>query len=359
MRVAIGSQNVRTAPRFTSQCFQCVFLVSAFILGIAAVAPAQQPVRLPPVTVIGITNVGSLTSPSIEAAEQIKKKVPGGFTLQGLHSMNLGRVSSLHDLMQDAPGFVTLSENNAEVSKVFIRGSGVIQEDEPIGVQYLMDGLTLNQGDGEIILEDFDVGTVKYAEIYRGANALQYGGLGLGGAVNFVPFTGYDAAPLSVRLEGGSFGFVRSQVTSGGVDGAFDYIVSVSARAREGWRDHSDENTEMLFTDFGYRFTTNLENRFYVMVDQTRRQLPGAVSYQELEHDPTQTQFGATSEDFQKNWYYFRVADKLAYESGRKKPAWAGIGGIATLTNLTFTVRIRRTLRMRESTPFIPIISER
>jgi iron complex outermembrane receptor protein len=280
------------------------------------VPPTQTPIPLSPITVTGATNAGSLTSPPISQAARKKKEIPGGFTLQGLHSMNLGRVSSLDDLMQDAPGFVALSENNVEVSKVFIRGSGVIQEDEPIGVQYLMDGLTLNQGDGEIIVEDFDVGTVKYAEIYRGANALQYGGLGLGGAVNFVPFTGYDAAPLTVRLEGGSFGFARSQVTAGGVDGAFDYFVSVSARARDGWRDHSDENTEMLFTDFGCRLTTNLENRIYAMVDQTRRQLPGALSFQQMEQNPSDTQTGATAEDFQKNWYYFRLADKLACQSG-------------------------------------------
>jgi len=304
--------------------FNCSMVsLTIFALSLRAEQTNAPAIHLPPVSVTGATNTGSLTSPSIEKAEQIKKEVPGGFTLQGLHSMNQGRVSSLDDLMQDAPGFVTLSENNVEVSKVFIRGSGVIQEDEPIGVQYLIDGLTLNQADGEIIVEDFDVGTFKYAEIYRGANALQYGGLGLGGAVNFVPFTGYDAAPLSVRLEGGSFGFVRSQLTSGGVDGAFDYFISVSARARDGWRDHSDENTELLFSDFGYRLTTNLENRFYAMVDQTRRQIPGALSYQQMEQNPRETQIGATAEDFQKNWYYFRLADKLAYQSG---PEEASVG---------------------------------
>jgi iron complex outermembrane recepter protein len=290
----------------------------------AASSGAAPVIVLPPVTVTAFTNRQSLTSPSIEEAEKIKKEVPGGFTVQGLHSMNQGRVSSLDDLMQDAPGFVTLSENEVEVSKVFIRGSGVIQEDEPIGVQYLIDGLTLNQGDGEIILEDFDVGTFKYAEVYRGANALQYGGIGLGGAVNFVPFTGYDAAPLSVRLEGGSFGFVRGQLSTGGVDGPFDYYVSASARDREGWRVHSDENTQLLFSDFGYRITTNLENRLYAMVDQTQRQLPGALSMQQLESNPSQTQFGATTEDFQKNWYYFRLADKLTLKTDNEE-ADAGV----------------------------------
>jgi iron complex outermembrane receptor protein len=258
-----------------------------------------------------------------EAAKK-KKEIPGGFTLQGSDQMYKGRVSSMDDLFQNAPGLVMLSENEVEVSKVFIRGSGVFSEDEPNGVQYLIDGLTLNQGDGEIILEDFDVGTFKYAEVYRGANALQYGGLGLGGAVNFVPFTGYDAEALSVRVEGGSFGFMRGQVSSGGVDGPVDYYVSISGRYRDGWRDHSEEGTEMLFSDLGYKFSDRLENRFYLIADQTDRQIPGALSQQQIDQNPKQAENAATAEDFQKNWYYARLADKISFKAGGEE-ADAGV----------------------------------
>jgi iron complex outermembrane receptor protein len=258
----------------------------------------------------------SLTSPSFSQAAQKMKEIPGGFTLQGVDSMYQGRVSSLDDLFQNAPGLVMLSENEVEVSKVFIRGSGVYSEDEPNGVQYLIDGLTLNQGDGEIILEDFDVSTFKYSEVYRGANALQYGGLGLGGAVNFVPYTGYDADLFQIRLEGGSFGFMRGQASSGGVDGPFDYYVSVSGRYRDGYRDHSRESTEFLFGDFGYKLSDSLENRFYIIADQTDRQLPGALSLQQMERNPQQAEPVAISENFRKDWTYLRLADKLTYEAG-------------------------------------------
>ena len=30
----------------------------------------------------------------------------------------------------------------------------------------MLDGLTLNQADGEAILEDFDLATIKYAEVF-------------------------------------------------------------------------------------------------------------------------------------------------------------------------------------------------
>jgi iron complex outermembrane recepter protein len=118
--------------------------------------------------------------------------------------MELGRASNFEDLLQRTPGVFLQSENGAEVSKISIRGSGITSEDEPLGVMFLLDGLNYNQGDGEAILEDFDVAALRHAEIFRGADALKYGALTLGGAINLVPFTGYDAAPFQVRLEGGS-----------------------------------------------------------------------------------------------------------------------------------------------------------
>ena len=73
--------------------------------------------------------------------------------------------------------------------------------------------MSFDQGDGETIIEDFDVSTLKYAEVYRGAAAFKYGSLTMGGAINLVPLTGYDADPYQIRTEGGSYGFVRGQVS--------------------------------------------------------------------------------------------------------------------------------------------------
>ena len=108
---------------------ELVFLGAYLFFATASLAadpPATNaPTVLPMVIVIGTNYGASLTSPPFSQADQKKKEVPGGYTLQGVDPMNLGRVSSLDDFFQDAPGLVTLSENEVEVSKVFIRGSGV------------------------------------------------------------------------------------------------------------------------------------------------------------------------------------------------------------------------------------------
>ncbi len=270
---------------------------------------------LPPVTVTGRAIPGSLTSPSIAKAKAQKKAIPGGYTVKTTDEMNQGRASNFQDLLQGVPGLFMQSENGMEISKVSIRGSGIESDDEPLGVEFLLDGISFGQGDGETIIEDFDVNTLKYAEVYRGAAAFKYGALTMGGAINLIPLTGYDADPFQIRLEGGSYGFIRGQVSSAGVDGKFDYYVSLSGRSRDGYRDHSRENTELLFADFGYKISDQLENRFYLTTDQTDRQLSGGLTQAQMQSNPKQADPLAEPLDYNKQWYYLRLADKISYQN--------------------------------------------
>jgi iron complex outermembrane receptor protein len=266
------------------------------------------------VTVTGEAT-GSLTSASPEESAEQKTQVPGAFTIKTAEEMERGRASNFEDLLQRAPGVFLQSENGAEVSKISIRGSGITSEEEPLGVMFLMDGLNFNQGDGEATLEDLDVATISHAEIFRGANAFKYGALTLGGAINLVPFTGYDAGPFQVRPEGGSYGFFRGDMNGGGVQGKFDEFGAISFREREGFREHSREDTEIFFTDFGYKFSDQLENRFYFTLDRTNRNLPGGLTKSELENDPTQANPLAIAQDWNKELSNARLADKLSFRT--------------------------------------------
>jgi iron complex outermembrane receptor protein len=267
------------------------------------------------VIVTGTTEPESLTAPSAEIAAEQKNEIPGGFTLKNADEMDRGRASNFEDLLKRTPGLYLQTDNGTEVTRVSIRGSGILSEDEPLGVQFMLDGLTINQGDGEVILEDFDLATVKYAEVFRGADAFKYGSITLGGAINLVTMTGYDIDPFQIRLEGGSFGYFRSQVSFGGVAGRVDYIGSVMGRYRDGFREHSTEDTERIFGDVGYKFSDHLENRFYLTLDRVDRQLPGGLTKEELNDNPQQANADAVAEDFNKKWEFVRVADKISYRN--------------------------------------------
>jgi iron complex outermembrane recepter protein len=267
------------------------------------------------VVVTGLAEPESLTSPSAENAAEQENQVPGGFTLRSAEEMERGRYSNFEDLLKRTPGLFLQTDNGTEVTRVSIRGSGILSEDEPLGVQFMLDGLTLNQADGEAILEDFDLATIKYAEVFRGATAFKYGSITLGGAINLVTMTGYDIDPFQIRLEGGSFGYFRGQVSFGGVAGRFDYVGSLMGRYRDGFREHSTENTERIFGDAGYKFSEHLENRFYLTLDRVDRQLPGGLTKEELNDDPRQANADAVAEDFNKKWELIRLADKISYRN--------------------------------------------
>ena len=301
---------------------RCTFklpLVAAFqLLAICSVrsadsSPPNTAESLNQVIVTGQTEPESLTSPSVEKAAEQKDEIPGGFTLRTPEDMDRGRASNFEDLLKRTPGLFMQTDNGTEVSRVSIRGSGILSEDEPLGVQFMLDGLTLNQADGEVILEDFDLATIKYAEVFRGADAFKYGSITLGGAINLVTMTGYETDPFQLRLEGGSFGYFRGQITFGGVADRVDYIGSIMGRYRDGFREHATENTERIFGDVGYKFSDHLENRFYLTLDHVNRQLPGGLTKQELNDDPEQANAIAVAEDFNKKWEFVRLADKLSY----------------------------------------------
>src|SRR5215472_5993868 len=295
-------------------CFWVILLIGSCARQVLSQDSIPASAEAEGVTVTGEAT-GSLISVSPEEAAKQKTQIPGAFTLKTNDDMELGRASNLEDLLQRTPGVFLQSENGMEVSKISIRGSGITSEDEPLGVMFLMDGLNFNQTDGETVIEDIDIAVINYAEVFRGADAFKYGALTLGGAINFVPFTGYNAAPFQVRLEGGSYGFFRSDMSGGGVQGPFDEYGAVDFRERDGFREHSRENTEIFFGDLGYKFNEQVENRFYLTLDRFNRNLPGGLTKSEMENDPTQANPLAVLQDWNKSLSNIRLADKLTIQS--------------------------------------------
>jgi len=289
-------------------------LAAAEVPGSSSRVESTSPIPLPKF-VVGEkgTSDSPLTSPSALNAAQEEKFMPGDFTLKTREGLDQGRASNFQDLLRGTPGVFLQSESETEVTKISIRGSGILSEDEPLGVQFLLDGLTLNQADGEVILEDFDLSTIKYAEVYRGADAFKYGGLTLGGAINLVSMTGYEAAPFKFQLEGGSYGYWRGQLLAAGAEGRADYMGSLMSRSRDGFREHSRERLDRFTFNLGFRFSPLLENRLYLTLDRNRRALPGGLTKEAMSDQPRKADDDAVEQDFNKQFNLLRIADKLTF----------------------------------------------
>ena len=121
---------------------------AVWIVGQAEVPASPDGGVMPRVEVVGVQEPYSTTAPPKALAEQQKLQVPGALTIRDSEDFQRGRASGFADLLQGVPGVMVQGESTAEAGEISIRGSGVLADLEPIGLQFLADGFSMNQGDG-------------------------------------------------------------------------------------------------------------------------------------------------------------------------------------------------------------------
>jgi len=121
-----------------------------------------------------------------EALQETLRRVPGGTNLIDLDQQR-GSQSTVAKVLDFEPGIIiqTFFGGNDQ-PRLNIRGSGI--QDNPVsrGIQLLQDGLAMNQADGSFIIGLLDPEQAQYVSVYRGSNALRYGGTTLGGAIDLM-----------------------------------------------------------------------------------------------------------------------------------------------------------------------------
>jgi len=283
----------------------------------------NAPTRLPEVVVRDTGTGGSLTVPSAQQAEQALRAVPGGVDVIAAEEYKTGRASTMKDVLQWSPGVFIQERFGAEEARLSIRGSGLQRTFHGRGLKLMQDGVPLNLADGGFDMQSVEPLSVSYVEVFRGANALSYGSTTLGGAVNFVAPTGYDAAKLQLRGEGGSFGYARGQVSSGLVEGRADYYVSATHFSQDGFRVHSDQSAQRVFANAGFRVNDHVETRLYYTYVLTDSELPGSIFKADLEANPRRandypTAPGAVNNltgDQHRDFDLHRVASKTTWRN--------------------------------------------
>ncbi len=245
----------------------------------------------------------------IEAARERLGETAGAVGLVDAERYREQRTSTLADALGYAAGVFVQPRFGSEESRLSIRGSGLQRTFHLRGLELMQDGVYLNQADGGGDFQAVEPLAARYIEVYRGANALQYGAATLGGAVNFVSPTGHSAPPIELRIEGGSFGYERGQAAFAGASETQDYYASVSAFAQDGFRDHAKQETYRLFSNYGLALDSG-ETRFYFTHVDTNSQLPGSLTLAELRSDPTRAAPANLSGDQRRDFNLTRVANR-------------------------------------------------
>ncbi|MDK3160815.1 TonB-dependent receptor [Kamptonema cortianum] len=270
----------------------------------------DNPTKLAPVIVTGISE-GSSTIPSPAVAEARLNLVPGGINfIDADDSYLLGRTSNLRDALDFQPGVLVQSRFGAEESRISIRGSGLGRNFHGRGILLLQDGAPLNLADGGFDMQSVEPLTADYIEVYRGGNGLFVGSATMGGAIDFVSRTGHTADKIQLRLEGGSFGYIRAQASSGLVAGPYDYYASFTHFSQDGFRAHSAQSNQKFFANVGAKINEHVENRFFVTAVQTQSELPGNLTKTQMQADPGQAAAGNMALNQKRDFDFLRLANR-------------------------------------------------
>lgn len=256
----------------------CLGLLALFTVGQQATAAAAIE--------LGQVLISDEERSELEDARDRLNAVPGASNLVDMQRVGQGRVASNQDVLAYQPGVFAQSAGNDGI-KLSIRGSGINRAPgaHGSGVYTMFDGLPLT-GPGGSPYELFEPLWLSRAEVLRGANGFDQGALALGGAINYVTHTGYDAAPLQVRYEVGSRGYQHRHISSGQVLGNLDYYIALTDTEYDGYQQHSSGSAKGIAANVGYRFNPNLETRFYLRYRETENDLAGRLTKQQIKHDP-------------------------------------------------------------------------
>jgi iron complex outermembrane recepter protein len=280
-------------------------------LAAAGILHAENPVVLDPIEVTATKP--SLTVSTLAAARVDLARTPGGTEVVEADRYLTGRASTMADTFFLSPGVFAQSRFGSDEARISIRGSGLQRTFHGRGIRVLQDGVPLNLADGGFDMQALDPAASAYINVWRGGNALAYGSSTLGGAIDYVSRNGRTAPGGRVRIEAGSWDYLRVTIAGGMTRGDADGYASFTQQQQSGFRDHADQNNQRLFTNAGWRLSDTIETRLYVTATKTESELPGNLTKAQLESNPRQAAAGNIALDQHRDYELLRVADKTTF----------------------------------------------
>lgn len=278
--------------------FRALLLAACALPTLAHAAEAADP-TVDAVIVTGVRNPED--PPVVQDARQRLAETPGAVSIISKESYERRFAVALDDVLRDAPGVFAQKKWGGD-TRISIRGSGIGNANHNRGLLIAQDGVPLNETDGYGDTQIADPLNTRYAEVYRGDNALRFGGALLGGAINMVTPDGRTAgADNLVRIDGGSFGMIREHVAIARQTGDWDLYLSGTNQTGQGWRPQSQQNIQFATLNLGRSFGEQRELRLIVNGSNIAQEIPGALTRAQFDANPRQAAVGNYANDQGRN----------------------------------------------------------
>lgn len=262
---------------------------------------------------LSVSDVSATVKVEAETARVELERVPGGTGLLERREIQQTPATTLKDVLNFLPGVLAQPRYGSDEAQISIRGSGLRNNYHLRGVNVFINSLPYGDADGFSDFESLEFLIANRVEVWKGANALRYGGNTAGGAINLVTETGETAFPLEVRFQGGSFGSYKGYLSTGGTRGRFGYFAGVSDSELKGYREHSDQGRRRLFSNFTFKPDENTDFYGDFVFANFAENYPGALTFSEFKKTPRE----ANPENVTQN--YGRFADYYRAALGMKK----------------------------------------
>jgi iron complex outermembrane recepter protein len=261
----------------------------------------------------GNGNPGTLTVPNNAEALEIIRRTPGGVHIVGAERYEDDYPLSFEDTLEYVPGVYAKKRFGEEV-RLGIRGAGLSRGFHLRGLRLLQDGIPFNLADGGGDFQEADFLALQRIEVYKGGNAMQYGGVTLGGSVNMISKTGHSHPGDLFRTEIGSDSTYRGHIQSGRSYEKFDFFVSATAAKSDGFRNHAEQENAKFNGNLGIWLSDNVETRFFLTGNEINLELPGTVDLSTALNSPQTANSFAISDDQQRDINSVRFSNKTTFK---------------------------------------------
>ncbi len=225
-----------------------------------------------------------------------------------------GRVSTLSDALGDATGVFVQPRFGAEEARISIRGSGLQRTFHGRGLKLMQDGVPLNLADGSFDFQAVEALSARYVEVWRGANALQYGAEQPGRRDQFRLAQRLQLRPRA-RARRSRKLRLPARTTVGRQCRRRFRLLPVDQRFKQdGFRRARASKTRgASFANLGYQLTPQLETRFYLGHVDSDSELPGSITKAQLRADPRAANPANVSGDQHRDIRWTRLSNKTVY----------------------------------------------
>lgn len=196
---------------------------------------------------------------------------------------------NLGEVLESLPGVQAQSKSGGYDTHIIIRGAGAKANYGVREIMVMVDGVPITDPDSLTRLDLVDTALIERIEVLKGPNSTLYGANAAGGVINIITKDSVGYQGFGLKSSVGSYNSDNFNLSYGGqLKEKFYYFISASHRSTDSWRKHNKFSTNQLNSKFNYLIDDTSEVNILASYSEADLQLPGSLTEEEFEKDPTQ-----------------------------------------------------------------------